>query len=126
MPYTTDDYKRFAEVPFAEVLKYLRISVIPNATHLNGEIGGKPFNVNIEKNLYWVDDNDRGNVISFLAKVRGCKNSVAAQEIENQFFGTDGKQSQNNAEVINDFSQEIIHPKIITLKHGETIVIEAI
>ncbi|MFA6470919.1 MAG: hypothetical protein WCU00_02670, partial [Candidatus Latescibacterota bacterium] len=122
MSYTPEDYKRFAEVPFEKVLKYLRISVTPNATHLNGEIAGKPFNVNIEKNLFWVDDNDHGNVISFLAMVRGCKNSVAAQEIENQFFTTDGKQLRNNAEAVNDFSQEIIQPKIITLKHGETIV----
>ena len=75
------DFTQVAKISFSEVLKYLGIPFKVDGNKITGD----GFTVNIEKNLYWVSENDRGSVINFMAKHRGCSLFDAAKELYDHF-----------------------------------------
>ncbi len=80
------DFKEVEKIPFPAVLDYLGIPCQESKGTLYGKIDDTPFTVNLKKNLYWITEKDRGNVITFTAKVRGCNNYTAAKELRDHLM----------------------------------------
>jgi hypothetical protein len=82
-----DNYINFQEisqqVPFKNLLDYLNVPYVVK----NGELRGRGFVINVEKNLFFNPKGDgKGSVINFLAEFRKIDLRVAAQEISEVFL----------------------------------------
>ena len=82
------EFLNFAEIskaiPFSDVLNWLNIGY----SQKNGELRGDGFIINIDKNLFFVPDNDalKGSVINFVAHYKKIELREAASLLKQQFL----------------------------------------
>jgi hypothetical protein len=76
------DFEIVQTVPFKAVLDWLNFPY----TEKDNQLIGKGFIVNVKKNMYWSTDDNRGSIIDFVSRVKGCGPRRAAELLDEHFF----------------------------------------